>query len=251
MNIILCIFLTIAPLSNERLTEIGAKVWQNESSGTIAGLTCWNKGEEFASLGIGHFIWIPVNRRVPFEETFPDLIRFFKSRKVEIPRWIEDARGCPWKTRDEFQRAVRLQSKQLVELKKLLQKTITLQVEFLKDRFDHKWPKLIEEMDEQKKAKLQSKLNRIMEHPNGYYALIDYVNFKGTGASKDERYAGCGWGLCQVLENMPDRTDTNVMTDFVKTAKNLLEKRVQNAPNGRNEQQFLKGWFSRLDSYER
>src|SRR4030095_9892577 len=35
--------------------SIRTKIWQNEGSGTIAGLTSWNAGEDFASLGIGHF----------------------------------------------------------------------------------------------------------------------------------------------------------------------------------------------------
>ncbi|PWU11360.1 MAG: hypothetical protein C5B47_00975, partial [Verrucomicrobia bacterium] len=36
---------------------IGAQVWKNECAGTTSGLTSWNRGEDFASLGIGHFIW--------------------------------------------------------------------------------------------------------------------------------------------------------------------------------------------------
>jgi hypothetical protein len=47
------------------------KIWQNECNGTIAGLTSWNAGEDFASLGIGHFIWYPKGRRGPFEKVFP------------------------------------------------------------------------------------------------------------------------------------------------------------------------------------
>ena len=37
----------------------GMKIWQNESGATVSGLTHWNEGEEFPSLGIGHFIWYP------------------------------------------------------------------------------------------------------------------------------------------------------------------------------------------------
>jgi len=60
-------------LSDEQAARIGAKIWQNESGHTIGGLTAWNFGEEFASLGIGHFIWYPAGRRGPFEESFPPL----------------------------------------------------------------------------------------------------------------------------------------------------------------------------------
>ncbi|MGZ5512150.1 MAG: hypothetical protein ACXWG7_02070, partial [Chthoniobacterales bacterium] len=59
-------------LSRADAQRIGRKVWQNECGGTIAGLTSWNAGENFASLGIGHFIWYPKDVRGPFEESFPD-----------------------------------------------------------------------------------------------------------------------------------------------------------------------------------
>ena len=63
-------------LSHGDTLTIGRKIWQNECNGTIAGLTSWNEGENFASLGIGHFIWYPKNQRGPFEESFPKLVSF-------------------------------------------------------------------------------------------------------------------------------------------------------------------------------
>src|SRR4051794_39519410 len=57
-------------LSEGEAKRIGQKIWQNECNGTISGLTSWNAGEDFASLGIGHFIWYPEGRRGPFEESF-------------------------------------------------------------------------------------------------------------------------------------------------------------------------------------
>src|SRR6266446_3164255 len=52
-------------LSHADVQRIGKKIWQNECNGTISGLTSWNQGEDFASLGIGHFIWYPQGRRGP------------------------------------------------------------------------------------------------------------------------------------------------------------------------------------------
>src|SRR5258706_488493 len=52
-------------LSHADVLRIGKRVWQNECNGTISGLTAWNEGEDFASLGIGHFIWYPKGRRGP------------------------------------------------------------------------------------------------------------------------------------------------------------------------------------------
>jgi hypothetical protein len=39
-------------LSDEQAARIGAKIWQSQSGHTIAGLTAWNIGEEFASLAL-------------------------------------------------------------------------------------------------------------------------------------------------------------------------------------------------------
>jgi hypothetical protein len=47
----------IPNLSESQKMAIGKKIWQNECGGTVDGLTTWNVGEEFPSLGIGHFIW--------------------------------------------------------------------------------------------------------------------------------------------------------------------------------------------------
>ena len=45
-------------------------------------------------------------------------------------------------------------------------------------------------------------LRRVASSPQGCYALVDYVNFKGEGVLSTERYRGQGWGLLQVLEEM-------------------------------------------------
>jgi hypothetical protein len=41
----------------------------------VAGLTSWNVGENFASLGIGHFIVASGDAPGPFEESFPAFVR--------------------------------------------------------------------------------------------------------------------------------------------------------------------------------
>src|SRR6476661_2837441 len=46
-------------LSPAQLQRVGQRIWQNECAGTVEGLTSWNSSEDFASLGIGHFIWYP------------------------------------------------------------------------------------------------------------------------------------------------------------------------------------------------
>src|SRR5438067_11266867 len=93
-----------AEFSEAELSRIGHKVWRNEANGSVEGLTAWNTGEDFASLGIGHFIWYPKNKRGPFDESFPKLVRFMQARGVKLPAWIAEAEACPWNSRADFQR---------------------------------------------------------------------------------------------------------------------------------------------------
>ena len=88
-----------SPSAMPRPFPAGKKLWQNECAGTVEGLTSWNQGEDFASLGIGHYIWYPEGKRGPFEESFPDLVRFLVAGKVVLPSWLAEARACPWSTR--------------------------------------------------------------------------------------------------------------------------------------------------------
>src|SRR5437588_1132341 len=69
-------------LSPADTRRIGKRIWQNECNGTIEGLTSWNAGENFASLGIGHFIWYPKGERGPFEESFPKFVRFVAAKRA-------------------------------------------------------------------------------------------------------------------------------------------------------------------------
>src|SRR5688500_9282686 len=59
-------------VSSQDANAIGEKIWRNECKGTIEGLTNWKKGENFASMGIGHFIWYPAEKKERFRETFPE-----------------------------------------------------------------------------------------------------------------------------------------------------------------------------------
>src|SRR3954453_8544269 len=100
--IVLCLLIPVAvadavTLSREEARRIGQKIWQNECGGTVAGLTSWNGGENFASLGIGHFIWYPKGVRGPFEESFPELAAFASARGAKLPATVAANResGCP------------------------------------------------------------------------------------------------------------------------------------------------------------
>ncbi len=72
------------------LEKIGALVYRNECGGKVENLTAWNEGEEFASLGIGHFLWYPEGKEYPFHESFPSLFEFIKSKGAPVPEWMNE-----------------------------------------------------------------------------------------------------------------------------------------------------------------
>jgi hypothetical protein len=231
-------------LSDGQAERIGQRLWQNESGGTIAGLTAWNSGEDFASLGIGHFIWYPVNTRGPFEESFPPLVRFLVSNGVKIPSWLEQANGCPWSSRAQF--IADKQTPRMKELRSLLADTISLQAKFAGLRLERALPKMLESVPSEEREKVRANFNRVAGEPQGLYALVDYVNFKGEGTLASERYHGEGWGLLQVLEEM--RSGPSGL-EFSRAADRVLTRRVANAPAARDEKRWLPGWRNRIRTY--
>src|SRR5215216_6621537 len=237
-------------ISHSDALKIGKKVWQNECAGTISGLTSWNQGEDFASLGIGHFIWYPKGRRGPFEESFPQLVSFVSSRGAKLPTLLLGVgRGlpCPWNSRAEFLKAQN--TVEMNQLRRFLVDTIDLQAEFLVARLEASLPKMLAEAAPADRTNVQKQFERLTKTPQGCYALIDYVNFKGEGVLHTERYQGQGWGLLQVLETMQGNSDSGAVTEFAGAAKVVLTNRVQNAPPERHESQWLTGWLRRVNSY--
>ena len=230
-----------ADLSPGELSEIGRKVWHNECAGTVEGLTSWNVGEEFASLGIGHFIWYPEGRRGPFEESFPALVRFLETRGAHPPSWTHGA--CPWNSRAEFQRE--MHGERLQALRAFLAHTIPAQAEFLSWRMREALPKMLAQS--RSPAEVRRRFERLQQSAHGTFALIDYVNFKGEGTLPTERYDGEGWGLLQVIEAMKE--DGDPTANFSEAAKRVLARRVQNAPRARHEERWLPGWKNRVASY--
>jgi hypothetical protein len=242
-------------LSPADTRQIGKRIWQNECNGTVAGLTSWNSGENFASLGIGHFIWYPKGQRGPFEESFPKFLSFAGTNRALLPAWLRRSDGgsgaldCPWNSQAEFNRAS--QTVQMNELRQFLAKTIDLQAAFMVERLQQALPKMLTEASPGERARVQQQFDRVAASPSGCYALVDYVNFKGEGVLATERYAGQGWGLLQVLEGMSQENsrDREAVKDFAESAKKVLTNRVRNAPPGRNESRWLAGWLNRINTY--
>jgi hypothetical protein len=101
-----------------------------------------------------------------------------------------------------------------------------------------------------KRAQVQTQFDRVAGSAMGCYALVDYVNFKGEGVLATERYAGQGWGLLQVLEEMSQEINgREAVKNFAESAKKVLTRRVHNSPPARNESRWLPGWHNRINTY--
>jgi hypothetical protein len=232
-------------LSDAQANEIGRRIWKNECAGTVDGLTSWNSGEDFASLGIGHFIWYPKDKRGPFEESFPKLVVFLAGQGIPVAAWMRGP--CVWTSRKQFQ--TDFQSPPMRQLRTLLSSTIPQQARFAALRLEQALPKMLAAAAPNQRGKMKANFDRVAAQPLGFYALMDYVNFKGEGVSPTECYNGQGWGLLQVLETMP--TGGAALPAFAQAANAVLTQRVKNSPPARNEAKWLPGWRSRLATYMR
>jgi hypothetical protein len=232
-------------LSDSQALEIGKRIWKNECAGTVSGLTSWNKGEEFPSLGIAHFIWYPAGFRGPFEESWPGLARFLQSRGAPVQDWMLGP--CPWKKRADFM--ANLDGPRLTALRQMLAGTVADQARYAAMRLESALPKMLAAAPAKERHRIEQNFRRVAAEPLGFYALMDYVNFKGEGTNPNERYKSQGWGLLQVLETMPETG--KALSQFAKAADTVLTRRIQNSPAARNEAKWLPGWRNRLTTYTR
>lgn len=232
-------------LSEAAALEVGRLVWNNESGGSIDGLTAWNHGEDFASMGIGHFIWYPEGKTGPFRESFPELLAFLEGQGIALPPMLAGRPACPWPTRAAFMNDFR--NPPMNEIRDFLKYTVGQQANFLAMRLERSLPIMLQAAAPESRNLIQANFKRVAASPQGVYALIDYVNFKGEGTDVRERYNGQGWGLLQVLEGMPD--DKPALEAFAISARNTLARRVKNSPPARHEQRWLPGWFNRIETY--
>jgi len=236
------------PLHADRTAEL---IFRNECAGKTACLTSWNNGEEFASLGIGHFIWYPAGtpetaRR--FQESFPELLAFLAEHGVELPHWLQTATGCPWPDRNVFEDD--RDTAHMQQLRQILQQTMPLQARFMQVRAAAAFPKLLDASPDYAHAHLLQQYERVRLSPMGGYALTDYVNFKGEGTNPRERYHNRGWGLLQVLAEMKgEAVGPDALREFARAADVVLTRRVRLSPPERHESRWLPGWRKRLSTY--
>lgn len=237
-------------LSQRELMLIADRIFQNESGGNPDNLVHWNDGENFASMGLGHFTWYPVGQPPRFGNTFPEMIDYLQAHGVSIPAWVLQSRhyGAPWRSKAELMHAK--YTGQVRDLQGLLYQTRFLQAAFIAERARRALPLLVETAPQHTRARVAQNLNAVANTPGGWYALIDYVNFKGEGLNIHGGYRGQNWGLLQVLEEMqPTPPGPQALHHFADAATRVLERRVRNAPRGRNEARWLAGWTKRINTY--
>lgn len=240
-------------LQQGELAKLGKKIFLRECSGKKELLLHWNDGEDFPSLGIGHFIWYPANKRGPFTETFPDLINFLiKEKKVSVPTWLQQAikNGCPWHNKQAFLQEP--DKAKLASLQDLLEKTLEQQAEFIVRRFNDTIDSLFSTLNKNQKQRAQKNYQCLSKSTQGLFALIDYHHFKGAGTNSNERYQGRGWGLLQVLLAMDEnKSASDCIEEFITQAKKILIERVALSPQEKNEKRWLQGWLARVDDYRK
>lgn len=237
-------------LSQSQKFKIGHKIWKNECAGTIEGLTTWNNGEEFPSMGIGHFIWYPKGFNGRWTESFPDFVKFAQaSGRRDIPGWVLQAKDCPWNSQAAFKRD--FNGPHLKSLRQFLANSVTLQTEFIIRKSQAALPKMLAAAPASQRNRIQTNYYLMTKTTNGTYALIDYVNFKGEGINPRERYNGQGWGLLQVLSNMrPSQGGQYSARAFSDSAKFTLDQRIKNSPAARGESRWRAGWHNRCTTYK-
>ena len=236
-------------LSASQKSAIGRKIWQNECGGSVAGLTTWNAGEEFPSLGIGHFIWYPKGFNGRFHETWPPFVAFAKQQGLNPPA-VALERHSPWNTKAEFQRD--FNGPRLTALRQWLAANVGVQTDFIMSRSRAALPKILAAAPPSERARIEANYHKVAASPQGTYALIDYVNFKGEGIVSTERYKGQGWGLMQVLGHMRDvPAGPAAAAEFAASAKRMLSRRIANSPPERGEKRWEQGWHNRCDTYAR
>lgn len=230
--------------SNIDLNSLGLRIWKNECAGSIPGLVSWNAGEDFPSLGIGHFIWYPAGYTGPFDESFPKFINYAQRRGVQVPSYMTGP--APWPNKSVF---LADRSGRADAMRQWLAAHVQLQTEFIILRSRAALPRMMQAS--RTPAAVQARYNALAATTQGLYCLVDYVNFKGEGLKPTERYNGQGWGLLQVLEEMQGTPQGRAATaEFSRAATVVMRRRVANSPASRNEKKWLPGWLNRCATYK-
>jgi hypothetical protein len=248
---------TALEISPKNAAKVARQVWLNETGGNRKAITAWNATEDFASLGIGHFIWFSEGLETRFEESFPDMLAYLRRKGARLPPWLDKdpIPPSPWRTKAQFDRA--FNSARMVGLRRFLLATMDLQAQYLVVRLNNALPRILADLNDRKeRAHVKRQFERVVAASPDLYPLIDYVNFKGEGISDSETFPNRrtgvpeGWGLKHVLLAMTGRAmgTEQVLRDFSEAARFVLRRRITNNPRDRRWQ---RGWMRRVATYRR
>ncbi|WP_152024984.1 MULTISPECIES: hypothetical protein [Filomicrobium] len=244
-------------ISQDLAEKVGQKVWLNETGGDREAITAWNTTEDFASLGIGHFIWFSEGLDTRFRESFPAMLEFLRSRGAKPPAWLDvsPVPPCPWKTQQEFRRE--FYSPKMTSLRRFLLETVDLQVQYLAQRTKAALPKILDSLpNADDRLHVRRQFYRLVGVSQDLYPLIDYINFKGEGISDKETFPNRrtgepeGWGLKDVLLAMNGTSEDpkQVLAEFADAARFALKRRISNNPP---DKRWQRGWLARVETYRR
>lgn len=240
-------------------TKLINYIAQNEFAGNWRNSVDWNTKESFPSLGMGHYIWYPIGKRGPFEESFPQFIKFAKQKNpnLQFPDLLNvDANGnippAPWATKSAF-----VSAKEGGQLDPLIQ---FLQREDIKQlQLDFQMEKLKEFSSSISDPKEKQLLSELKSTPNGLALLIHYRIFKGDGMTTSERYTHQGkthgWGLKQVIEEASKSAQNGSALEKVKdSALKLLTNRAKYDRTTLNVDEntrlnYIQSWTSAIRGY--
>ena len=195
---------TVLPrLSTADAEWLGERIFANECAAQRACLTSWNEGEDFPSLGIGHFIWFQRNQDEIFAETFPDLLTYLDETGITLPKWLQpnnlinnndrpdgdiragdfsrdisgetpsEGKDSPWESRADFYQDI--DSPRMEELRTLLDTTRREQAQFIIARLENSIGDIVAQAPSTEREHLQRRVERLStcHSPAGLYALID------------------------------------------------------------------------------
>lgn len=219
--------------------KIGEQIWLNETNKQRQNLVFWHPNESFPSLGIGHFTWMPQGQKGCKSKQFSLLCAYLVQHGVTLPPWLKASykQGAPWSSRTDFLKDT-IRRKELVDL---LSSTIDLQTSFMIKRLEQEWAIILEGAPPKHKEKITNYFMMMRSTLLGTYALVDYLNFKGSGKQ---------WGLLGVMQKLPENLiKSNITKAFAISAAEILTIRIKNTGPEYNQLKFLPGWIKRVHTY--
>ncbi len=131
-------------LTREQLLSVADKIFKNETGGSINELVAWNDGENFPSLGIGHFTWFKASGgRSGFGDSLPEMVAYYRKQGIKLPKILEENRFSPWQSKSELMAKKARGDKDIQELISFFDSTRDIQVMFIYERLKSSLDKML------------------------------------------------------------------------------------------------------------